>query len=216
MQLRQRERGFAYESEMRGKTSPGSPHLGAARLLRNRTPTVFVPHPRAPARVKIARKAGFGVLDLLMRLIDPLTHAAAVVGLTVAAFWVALRFFGEKLFGHWLEKRLQSQKEAHEFKLEEFKREQNEELEDLKGAQNEKIEKLRGDIGHLQDRGKHSNEREYAALAEIWEKFSDLHTATNNCIMGFMQFPDLERMDNDRIARFLDQNDFTEDDAPPC
>ena len=40
----------------------------------------------------------------------------------------------------------------------------------------------------------------------------DLHTATNNCIMGFVQFPDLERMDEDRIAKFLDKNDFTEDE----
>ena len=71
---------------------------------------------------------------------------------------------------------------------------------------------LRADIGHLQDRGKHSNEREYAALTEIWEKFSDLHTATNNCVMGFVQFPDLQRMDEERIAKFLDKNDFTEDE----
>jgi hypothetical protein len=69
---------------------------------------------------------------------------------------------------------LQRQKEAHELKLEE-----------LKGEQNRQIETLRADIGHLQDRGKLSNEREYAALTEIWDKFSDLHTATSDCVMSF-------------------------------
>ena len=130
-----------------------------------------------------------------------LITAFTSLGVTLAGLWVAARFLGEKLFGHWLEGRLQRQKQEHAV-----------ELEQLKNEQNRQIELLRADIGHLQDRGKHSNEHEYAALTEIWEKFSDLHTATNNCIMGFVQFPDLERMDEDRIANFLDKNDFTEDE----
>jgi hypothetical protein len=108
---------------------------------------------------------------------------------------------GERLFGHWLEGRLQRQKQEDAV-----------ELEKLRNEQNRQIELLRADIGHLQDRGKHSNEREYAALTEIWEKFSDLHTLTNICIRVFMQPPDLERMDDDGIAKFLDKNDFTEDE----
>ena len=93
------------------------------------------------------------------------------------------RFLGERLFGHWLEGRLQRQKQEDAV-----------ELEKLKNEQNREIEKQRADIGHQQDRGKHSNEREYAALTEIWEKFTDLHTLTNICIRGFVQIPDLERM----------------------
>jgi hypothetical protein len=130
---------------------------------------------------------------------DLLLSVLASVGLTAATLLVAGRFLGEKLFGHWLEGRLQRQKETHEV-----------ELAKLKSEQDRQIELLRADIGHLQDRGKHSNEREYAALTEIWDKFTDLHTATNNCIMTFTQFADLERMDDDQISRFLDKNDFTE------
>lgn len=132
---------------------------------------------------------------------DLLITAFTSLGVTLAGLWVAAQFLGEKLFGHWLEGRLQRQKQEHAV-----------ELEQLKNEQNRQIELLRADIGHLQDRGKHSNEREYAALTEIWEKFSELHTATNNCVMGFAQFPDLQRMDDDGIAKFLDKNDFTEEE----
>jgi hypothetical protein len=71
---------------------------------------------------------------------------------------------------------------------------------------------VRGDIGHLQDRGKHSNEREYAALTEIWEKFCDLHEAANSCVCGFLRLPDLQRMNDDEIAKLLDKNEFTEEE----
>jgi hypothetical protein len=137
--------------------------------------------------VKIWR---FSLKDLFLSVL-------ASVGLTWATLLVAGRFLDEKLFGHWLDGRLQRQKQEHAIELEQLKKEQN-----------RQIEMLRADIGHLQDRGKHSNE--YAALTEIWDKFTDLHTATNNCLASFTQFPDLERMDDDQISRFLDKNDLTE------
>jgi cytochrome c556 len=123
-----------------------------------------------------------------LRVIDLTASAVATassLGVTGAALWAAGRFFGEKLFGHWLEGRLQRQKEEHALDLEKLKGAQSEGLEQLKNEQNREIEKLRGDIGHLQDRGKHSNEREYAALAEIWEKFSDFHSATTDFRAAF-------------------------------
>jgi hypothetical protein len=132
---------------------------------------------------------------------DLLIPAFTSLGVTLAGVWVAARFLGEKLFGHWLEGRLQRQKQEHAV-----------ELEQLKNEQNRQIELLRADIGYLQDRGKHSNEREYAALAEIWEKFWELHTATDNCIRGVLPVLDLQRMDDDRIAKFLDKSDLTEDE----
>ena len=136
-----------------------------------------------------------------MTAVDLLISAFASVGLTAASLWVAGRFLSEKLFGHWLDGRLQRQKEAHELRLAE-----------LKSEQDRQIETLRGDIGHLQDRGKHSNEREYAALTEIWEKFYDLHTATNNSVMGFVAIYDLEQMDDDGVADLLDRNNLTNDE----
>ena len=134
-----------------------------------------------------------------MTAVDLLISAFASVGVTVAGLWVAGRFLSEKLFGHWLDGRLQRQKEAHDLRLAE-----------LKSEQDRQIELLRGDIGHLQDRGKHSNEHEYAALTEIWEKFWTFTRPRTTASLDFVQFPDLERLDDDRIAKFLDKNDFTE------
>ena len=118
-------------------------------------------------------------------LVSALTSVLASTAVLLAAG----RFLGERLFGHWLEGRLQSQKEAHEVRLAE-----------LKSEQDRQIEKLRGDIGHLQDRGKHSNEREYAALTGIWEKYADLYHAARFAISGSFQYPDLERMTDNYVG----------------
>ena len=136
-------------------------------------------------------------------------NAIISLGVTGATLWAAGRFLGEKLFGHWLEGRLQHQKQEYALDLEKFKGAQSVGLEQLKNEQNREIEQLRGDIGHLQDRGKHSNEREYDALAEIWEKFSDFHSATTDCVIAFVPFVNMQRMDEKEIAAFFDKNDFT-------
>ena len=127
---------------------------------------------------------------------DLLIPAFTSLGVTLAGLWVAARFLGEKLFGHWLEGRLQRQQQERAV-----------ELEQLKNEQNRQIELLRADIGHLQDRGKHSNEREYAATAEIWEKFVDMYHATRVAISGSFQYPDLERMSESALASFLENED---------
>ena len=131
-------------------------------------------------------------------MIDLLISALVSVGLTTAVLLAAGRFLGERLFGHWLEGRLQSQKEAHEVRLAE-----------LKSEQDRQIEELRGDIAHLQDRGKHSNDRECTALTAIWENYSDLYTLTNACVIAYIRYPDLQGMDDDGIVEFLDKTDFT-------
>ena len=100
--------------------------------------------------------------------------ASPPVGLTVAGLGVALRLFGEKLFGHWLNERLQRQNQEHAVKLEKLKDEQNQ----------REIEKLRGDIGHLQDRGRRANEEGFSAFAERsainWRTSS---IATSRCVV---------------------------------
>ena len=129
---------------------------------------------------------------------DLLLHALASVGLTAAALWVAGRFLGEKLFGHWLDGRLQRQKQAREV-----------ELAKLKSEQDRQIEKLRGDIGHLQDRGRRANEQEFSALATIYDKLEDLFDATNRCVSVYVSAPNLDRMDDEALIRFLEENKFT-------
>jgi hypothetical protein len=169
---------------------------GCAPLAKPNVHDLYNPFSRAGAG-RIFRE---GRLSLNL-LISAFATALASVGLTAAALWAAGRFLGEKLLGHWLDGRLQRQREAHELKL-----------EDIKSAQKQQFELLRADIGHLQDRGKHSNEREYAALTEIWEKFSDLYAAADTCIRNVLPIPDLDRMDGDALAKFLDRNNFTEDE----
>src|SRR5262249_54815535 len=143
-------------------------------------------------------------------------------GVTAVGLWAAGRFLSERLFGHWLEGRLQRQKEAHDTELAKFKSEQDArlqlqkeahevELEKLRDEQNQKIEALRADLSHLLDRGKHSNEREYSALAELWEQFVSLYYETRRAIVGSIQYPDLEKMEADRISDFLETTDLSKE-----
>jgi hypothetical protein len=129
---------------------------------------------------------------------DLLLNAFVSVGLMAVALWAAGRFLGEKLFGHWLEGKLQRQKEAHEV-----------ELAKLKSEQDRQIETLRGDIGHLQDRGRRANEEEFSAFRAICDKLENLSDATSRCVVLYVSAPNLDRMDDEALARFLAENDFT-------
>jgi hypothetical protein len=128
-------------------------------------------------------------------------NAVVSVGSTLVTLGAAYKLFGERLierlFGHILDGRLQKEKERHELALANLKHEQDAQIEDL-----------RAKIAHLSDRGKHSNEREYAALSAIWEKCVDLYYATDQCIVGAMQYPDLTRMSEAQISEFLDTTEF--------
>jgi hypothetical protein len=125
------------------------------------------------------------------------------IGSSVASWVVIYRFFGEKLFGHFLDIRLQRQKADYDVKLEGLKHEQSEKLEALKYEQSKDIETLRAEISHLTDRGKHSNEREYLALSAIWEKYVDLHYATHTAVASFIQYPDLNNATSAELDDFL-------------
>ena len=125
-------------------------------------------------------------------------NALASVGLTAVTLWVAGRFLGEKLFGHWLDGRLLRQKQAHEV-----------ELAKLKNEQDRQIELLHGDIGHLQDRGRRANEEEFSAFRAICDKLEDLFDATSRCVVLYVSAPNLDRMDDEALARFLAVNEFT-------
>jgi hypothetical protein len=131
-------------------------------------------------------------------LLHAFASAVASVGLTAVALWAAGRFLGEKLFGHWLEGRLQRQKEAHEV-----------ELAKLKSEQDRQIELLRGDIGHLQDRGRRANEQEFSVLGAIYDKLEDLFDLTSRCVSVYVSAPALDRMDDEALAKLLEANNFT-------
>lgn len=83
-------------------------------------------------------------------------------------------------------------------------------LEAYKAEQNEKLAKLQGDIDHLTDRGRLSNEREYIATAKAWESYVDAHYATLQCVASFLSYPDLDRMSDDDLDHFLRSTNFTD------
>jgi hypothetical protein len=64
------------------------------------------------------------------------------------------------------------------------------------------------DIGLLQDRGRRANEREFSALAETYDNLEDLFDATNQCVNLYVSAPNLGRMDDEALTRFLDENEF--------
>jgi hypothetical protein len=138
----------------------------------------------------------------MFAMIQYLLHSVAIpVGSTLLAVGGAYKLFGERLterlFGHLLDERLQKEKERHAVALANLKHEQDAQIEDL-----------RAKIAHLSDRGKHSNEREYAALSAIWEKFLDLYYSTDQCVVSAIQYPDLTRMSEAEIGEFLDTTEF--------
>jgi hypothetical protein len=72
-----------------------------------------------------------------------------------------------------------------------FKYRFDKEIEGFKADQGAKLERLRERLNHLGDRGRRSNEMEFAAIREVWEKIVEAYVATHNCVANFIQYPDL-------------------------
>jgi hypothetical protein len=94
---------------------------------------------------------------------------------------------GDKILSHHLERRLAQLKHDHD----------------------QAIEGLRAQLAHLGDRGKHSNEKEFQALEAVWNEFVEAYLATNTCVISMMEFPDLNKLDQDEVVSFLDSTDFS-------
>jgi type VI protein secretion system component VasK len=105
------------------------------------------------------------VATWLASVLSSIIAALAVLGITY-------NYFGERIVGHFFDKR-----------LEEFKHDRARDLEKFKHQQNQEIEQLKGQLGYLSDRGQRSNEREYTETARIWERAVELYYATNMAII---------------------------------
>ena len=95
---------------------------------------------------------------------------------------------GERLMSQYFEKRVAA-----------FKHEQSKEMG-----------RLQADLDHLKDRGTRSNEREYQAIAQTWERFVEAFRATKTAVAQLIRYPDLDRMPEDDVKSFLDANDVPE------
>ena len=95
---------------------------------------------------------------------------------------------GERLVGHYFEKR----------------------IADLKHDQSKELGKLQSELDHFKDRGTRSNEREYQAISQTWERFVEAFRATKASIIQFLHYPDLDRMPDDAVTSFLEANSVPE------
>jgi len=79
--------------------------------------------------------------------------------------------------------------------LERFKAQQNQELERLKSSQSRELELFREQLSHFGDRGRRSNEMEFAATEVIWKAFVKAWLSTNTCVGGMMSIPRFSTME---------------------
>lgn len=84
------------------------------------------------------------------------------------------------------------------------------ELEQFKDGQNRQIESLREQLNHLGDRGKRSNEMEFAAIKSVWEKFVEAFLATSACVALLIQIPAFESMSDEEFESFLTTTGFSD------
>jgi hypothetical protein len=104
------------------------------------------------------------------------------------AVWTLSTKIGERLLSHLFDERLAALK--HEY--------------------DRQIEDLRSKLSHIADRGQRSNEKEYAALSDIWEKFVDAYLATNTALLSMITHPDLTDMSDDEVKAYLSTTKFSE------
>jgi hypothetical protein len=87
--------------------------------------------------------------------------------------------------------------------LESFKAEQNQKLEQVKADQNRGLEQLKERLSHLGDRGRRSNEMEFAAIEAVWRAFVKAWLSTNTCIGSMMTIPRFSTMSHEEIESFV-------------
>jgi hypothetical protein len=90
-----------------------------------------------------------------------------------------------------------------------FKYRFDREIEGFKAEQGSKLEKLREQLSHLGDRGRRSNELEFAAIREVWEKIMEAYEATRNCITNLIQYPDLNPLSSEELDGILSTTGFS-------
>jgi len=94
--------------------------------------------------------------------------------------------------------------------LEVFKAEQNREIEKLKSEQSHKLESLKEQLNHLSDRGRRSNEMEFAAIETVWRAFVKAWLSTNTCIGSMMTIPQFSTMSDEELGSFVSSSDLNE------
>jgi hypothetical protein len=92
-----------------------------------------------------------------------------------------------------------------------FKYRFDREIESVKADQEAKLERLREQLSHLGDRGRRSNEMEFAAIREVWEKIVEAYLATHGCVANLIQYPDLNPLSAQELDGFLSTTGFSKE-----
>jgi hypothetical protein len=95
---------------------------------------------------------------------------------------------GERFLSHHLDRRIAALKHSHE----------------------QEIETLKADLGHVLDRGRRANEQEYDSTARIWKAFVDAYLKTNQCVVSFVSYPELNELSDDDLRAFLETTDLSD------
>lgn len=94
-----------------------------------------------------------------------------------------------------------------------FKYRFDKEIEGFKADQGVKLERLREQLSHLGDRGRRSNEMEFAVIREVWERIVEAYLATRNCITNLIEYPDLNRLSSEDLDGFLSTTGFSNEQS---
>jgi hypothetical protein len=82
-------------------------------------------------------------------------------------------------------------------------------IAELRHSQNEAIESLRADLAHVGDRGRRANEREFEALSRIWGAFVDAFLKTNQAVVAYSSFPNLDELSQEDLAAYLEASELS-------
>ena len=83
-------------------------------------------------------------------------------------------------------------------------------IEGYKAEQGRQLEKLREQLGHVGDRGRRSNELEFASIREVWEKLTKAFLATGSCVANVIEYSDINQLTPQDLDAFLSTTGFSD------
>jgi hypothetical protein len=137
---------------------------------------------------------------------------APPVGGALGAALLLLPKWGEALIQFRTSRLLEGIKSEQSRDLERLKAEQNRDLERVKAEQGRELERLRGQLNHLADRGRRSNEMEFGAIQTVWKAFVKAWLSTNTCAGAMISIPDFSRMSDEDVKELAVSLGFDDQD----
>jgi len=86
----------------------------------------------------------------------------------------------------------------------------SEQLERSKYEQAKELEQIKFKINSLFNRVTKMQEKEFEVLPVAWSKLNDAHGPLMVCVLGFQEYPNLQRMSEDELEEFLSSVDLLE------